>query len=226
MTKQFSLINRQVLSWIQRTKEHKEEMRNTRFAPIITISREMGSGGRLISRLVAESLGEPWKDWHREIIDEIAGRSNTREELVEQVDEKAVSLIKEYVSELFGLDFLSLPTYQRYLVECLMGLGQYGYAVILGRGANFILKEGLHVRLICPLEKRIQYEIEHEKISKDEAVKRVTRSDIERERFVRDLFGKNINDPSYYDMVINTGGMGLSDAADLIVEAAKKRWKI
>lgn len=40
--------------------------------PLITISREMGSGGRPIAQLVAKKLGNPWKLFHKEIVEEIA----------------------------------------------------------------------------------------------------------------------------------------------------------
>lgn len=221
-----ALVNKQVLSWIQRTREHKEEIKNRTLAPVITISREMGSGGRLVAKMVAERLGEPWRVWHRELIDEIARKAHIRKELVEEIDEKTRSSTKEYFSDMFGLELLTLPTYHRYLMECLAGIGQVGYAVVVGRGANFVLKEGLNVRIICPLEKRIEYEMEVEKISKEEASKRVMTSDVERREFVRNLFGKDIENPNNYDMVINVGSINVSDTADLIVEAAKRKWKI
>lgn len=194
--------------------------------PVITISRQMGSGGRIVSELVRKKLGEPWKIWDKEIIDAIAKKAKIRKELVEEADERVVSTVRGYVADLLGEEFMSLPTYHRYLVESLADIGGIGYAIIMGRGGNFILKDSLNVRLVRPLEERIKHEMNQEEVTREVAGRWISASDTLRAQFIRDLYGKEIGDPAHYDLVINTNQVSLEAAAELIVLAAKRKWKL
>ena len=66
--------------------------------PIVTVSRQLGSGGDLIARKVAESLGYEFVD-HR-LVEEIADITDTTPEEVEQFDEKAEGRIQFFLKRL------------------------------------------------------------------------------------------------------------------------------
>ncbi len=195
--------------------------------PIITISREMGSGGKPIANLVAKRLQGQWKVYDQEIIDEIAKESHLEKKLIKSIDEKRLPLAEELVAEIFGRRFLNLSGYYKHLVKVLSLIGQRGYAIILGRGANFIFPHALKIRIIADMNQRITWEITNENISRTEAVRRIEDSDEERRMFVQTLFNHDHKKAHHYDMVIRTGpNLTIEDATDMIIELAKRRFKI
>lgn len=195
--------------------------------PIITISREMGAGGRPIAHLVAKKLKSPWRVYHREIVDEMAKEANLKRELVKEVDERDVRLLNEFMADLLGKRYLSLSAYRRHLLTVLTVIGKKGHAIIVGRGANYLFPHALKVRIVCEMEQRIKWEMEYENVSREEALRRMEKSDKERVNFIKALYQHDSRKAHHYDLVIRTGPtLNVEDAASLIVLAAKKRFKI
>jgi len=195
--------------------------------PLITISREKGSGGRLIAHLVAKKLGKPWKVFHKEILDEIARETHLEKKLISEIDEKNIPLIEEIIADFFGNKYFNLNNYYKQLVKVLSVIGQRGYAIIIGRGTNYLLPNSLKVRIICEMELRIKWEMEYEHFTKKESIKLIDKSDEERVEFVKTLFNHDPRKAHHYDLVIRTGpNLRIEDAAELIVKMAKRRFKI
>lgn len=193
----------------------------------ITISREMGAGGHSIAELIVKKLGKGWKLYHKEIIEKMAKTTKFKKELLEEVDEKKRSTSEKMVYDLFGRQYVTLPVYYKHLLEVVVTIGRRGKAVIVGRGANFILPGALNVRIICDMDQRIKWEMEFEKISKKEAVKRITESDKARASFIKKLFNHDIKKAHHYDLIIRTSkNLSIYDATDMIIRLAKKRFKI
>lgn len=195
--------------------------------PVITISREMGSGGKAIANLVARRLGAKWKVYDKEIVDEIAKETHLEKKLVESIDEKRIPLVDELVTEIFGRRFLNMSGYYKHLIKVLSLIGQRGYAIVLGRGANFIFPHALKIRVICEMSQRIAWEMTYEGITRVEAIRRIEESDEERKKFVEALFSHDQKKAHHYDLVIRTGpNLMIEDATDLIVDLAKRKFKL
>lgn len=195
--------------------------------PIITISREMGSGGKSIANLIALSLGKPWKVYDHELIDEIAKNKNLEKKLIQSIDPKRLPLVDIIVSKIFGKRMTNLSGYHRHLVKVMSLVGLKGYSIILGRGANFLFPNSLNIRIICLLDQRIIWQMTYEHISRPEAIKRIEESDQERRKFVESLFNHNHCRAYHYDLVIRTGSdITIEDAANIIVDLAKRKFKI
>ena len=223
MKKIYQLIEKNLLEKIFPQKE--DIVRGA--LPIITISREMGSGGKPIANMVAKRLGKNWKVYDQEIIDEIAKESHLEKKLIKSIDEKKLPFADELIAEMFGRRFLNMSAYYRHLVKVLSLIGQRGYAIILGRGANFIFPHALKIRIIADMNQRITWQMTHEGITRQEAVKRIEDSDEERRLFVQTLFNHDQKKPHHYDMVIRTGpNLTIEDATDVIVDLARRRFKI
>lgn len=223
----FNLINKNILfsrlmGFFPKKKKPAEKTK-----PLITISREKGSGGRIVASLVVKKLGKPWKLYHKDLIEKIAQEAKMEKELIEEIDEKKRSAIEEIIFDFFGKKYATLSTYYKSLVRVLSEIGQRGYAVIVGRGANFLFPKALNVRIICPMEQRIAWEMEYEKLSKAKAIEIIQESDKKRREFVQTLFHHDIRKAHHYDLVIRTGSnLDIETAADLIVMTAKRRFKI
>jgi cytidylate kinase len=223
MKKIYQLIEKNLLEKIFPQKQEFERGA----LPIITISREMGSGGKPIANMIAKRLDGKWKVYDQEIIDEIAKESHLEKKLIKSIDEKKLPFADELIAEMFGRRFLNMSAYYRHLVKVLSLIGQRGYAIILGRGANFIFPHALKVRIIAEMNQRITWQMTSENITRQEAVRRIEDSDEERKLFVQTLFNHDHKKSHHYDLVIRTGpNLTIEDATDLIVDLAKRRFKI
>lgn len=195
--------------------------------PIITISREMGSGGRPIAYLVEKRLRSPWKVFHKEIVDELANKTSLEKELIKEVDENNMPMIEEIIADVFGKRYLTFSNYHKHLVKLLSTIGNRGHAIIVGRGAHYLFPHALKVRIICEYQQRIAWEMEYEGLSKTEAIKRLEESDKKRAEFEKNLFNHDWKKAHHFDLVIRTGSnLSIVDAADIIILAAKKRFGI
>jgi len=225
MKKIFQLINKNLSFFSLAGFQKKDKKPKSR--PIITLSREKGSGGKLIADLVAKKLGKNWKVYHKEIIEKIAQETKLEKELISQIDEKNISLVEKLIGDFFGKKHPPLSTYYRQLIKILSEINQRGYAVIVGRGAEYLLPQALKIRIICEMEQRIKWLMQFEKLSKKQALEQIEKSDAERLAFIKTLYKHDQRKAHHYDLVIRTGpNLSLEDAANLIVSLAKKRFKI
>lgn len=209
------LINKQVQRWEVLKKESKKEG----YVPVIAISREPGSGGSIVGQKIAEL--EELDFFHREIIIKMAENAKISNMLLETLDEKGLTLIEEWISSLVNKKHLWPDKFLQHLMEVVGTIGRHGKAVIVGRGANFILpsERTLKVRIIAPLEFRIKNVVKQFGISLDDARKRVIRRESDRRAFVRKYFHSDISSPLNYDLIINTGLLTLEGAIRTIREA-------
>jgi cytidylate kinase len=213
----FQWQNRKALSTRQPPKK---------LGPYISISRELGSGGTEISHLVAEKLG--WQHYDRQIIETIAAQSHVREELVARFDEHIQNELETYLQNLFTKQLLDNTHYLHHLTRVLVSIAQYGNAVILGRGANFILppETGLRVCVVAPLEARKQRLMQRQGYDEKQALHELAQGDKERRKFFRHHFRCKPDEPCAYDVVINTGQIGMEAATDCILHTAATKLKI
>ena len=90
--------------------------------------------------------------------------------------------------------------------KTILHLAQLGYVIIVGRASNIItarMPGGVNIRLICPLEKRIQHVQAYYGMNQKKAKEFILKEDRKRKNYVKKYFNKNIDDPLLYDMVIN-----------------------
>lgn len=194
------------------------------FSPLITIARDPGSGGRPIAELVAKKLKFQFFD--EELIDQIAETWKKNKSVIAKIDEKPRGMIEDIVHSMMNPDYVSDIEYLQQLAKSIAEISQKGEAVILGRGANCLLKPeaGLHVLITAPHKTRVGNAIKFEKMSRKKAEKTIAQVSTERERFVNEYFQKQYSHPDSYDLVINTASLDLDQAANMIVEAFKAKF--
>jgi cytidylate kinase len=204
--------------------------------PFITISREAGAGAVTIGRMVAENLNlhkrdmddPPWTVFDRNLVEKVLEDNELPEKIKQFLPENTTFDLKDAVEELLGLHPSNWTLVQD--TTCtILRLAHLGNVILVGRGSNIAtarMSGGFHVRLVAPVERRIDHSAEFYKIDHDAAVQLVRKKDRGRRRYVKRYFNANIDDPLQYDVVINTGRMGFAAAADLIAEAVLQRAKI
>lgn len=205
-------------------KKAKNSLESSFRYPFITIAREPGSGGKLIGEEVARRLKYTFYD--HELIEEIAKSSNLRKSILSQIDEKGRSSLQDMMHALVDPDYISDVTYVTQLCKVIIALAYKGKVVILGRGANMItpFAQGLHVRTMAPYKVRLQRAMDYEGHSLERAKEILLQMNNDRKNFVKQYFDVDIEDPKYYDLTINTTFYRPHEAADVVMQAFKKKF--
>jgi|WetSurMetagenome_2_1015567.scaffolds.fasta_scaffold15666_4 cytidylate kinase len=206
----------------QKVKFHLEKWRQATSKPspyIITISRETGAGGSEIARRLADELKMDLIGG--QIIERVAKNAKMSTKVVETLDEKAVSRVDSMINSLFVSRHLSPDSYLRHLTWVIGAIGEHGNAIVVGRGANFVLPKEItfRVRFVAPKEFRVQHFMTSRGMTKEEAMKYVEKRDKDRMGYIRNYFKADASDPSHYDIIINTEMTGIEGAAKIVVNA-------
>lgn len=224
MTGTEELVSRQIADYSLRQRLQKSQRQSGKdtgphlsYGPYLLISRERGSGGDTVAHLVGDRLG--WRVFDREIVDEIAQRTQVRHQLIESLDERDRSIIEKLLVPALNRSDIGEAGYLHQLKIALMVLGQQGNVIIVGRGARYLLPRqyGLSVRLIAPVETRISRIAEEHQITLDAARTIVLTSDRERAAFIRHSFHRELNDPLAHDLIVNTDQLTPAAIADSIL---------
>ena len=210
------LAEEQIHRWQILNKQIPEEKQNV---PVVTISREPGSGGRIVAQKLAERLG--FGVFHQEVLHEMAKRAEISEQLLATLDERGLSILEDWISSLVNSRHLWPDEYLHHLMNVIGTIGKHGHAVVVGRGANFILPAGkrFRVRIIASREWRIQNVAREFDLSEEDARRRVIKTESNRRAFVHKYFNADIADPINYDLVINTETLSVTNAVDVVAAA-------
>jgi len=177
---------------------------------VVTISRQLGSGGDWLARKLSEETGYL-------LIDKPKLLFLLREKLrhpgrVRLLEERAPSFLEHLSRTRDNVDEL---------VElALRELAARHDLVVVGRGGQRLYAESdqaLHVRVIAPPPVRVERLAHDQQITLDEARERIGRSDRERAEFLRYRYGIDVDDPSLYHVIVNTGRVPLEEALQLLL---------
>ena len=203
---------------------------------VVTIRGQLGSGAPEVARQVADRLQADYVD--REIIAEVAARLQRKEEEVKAKEMPPTGLVGRIAEALernfaFGdaltgayLSLVEIPLgdtrYLQALESVIRELARKQPLVILGRGSQFILKDYpgvLHVLVVAPLEVRVNRLMEERKLNQETANLEIERFDKNLRRFIKRYFKADLEDPVYYDLVLNTERLTFQAATSIVVNA-------
>ncbi|MCA9757329.1 MAG: cytidylate kinase-like family protein [Candidatus Eisenbacteria bacterium] len=208
--------------------------------PIVTVSREYGSGGYVFGRSLAARLGSDFAD--ASLVEEVARRMRCPAEVVERWDERSESLILRLLRAMQSANpesvapgpvarevYVDTPSPERVAAtvrEVVLEEARSGNAVIVGRGGAFVLRDhpgALHVRLVGSRMDRVGRIAERYSLSIEDATERVDDADRERARYIKHNFGLEWKDPANYDLVFNTSRVAIEDAVESTVRILERR---
>ena len=194
---------------------------------IITISREFGSGGRTIGKLVAERLGYQFYD--RELVNKVAERSGFSPEFIEESGEYASArsslLFAMATAGQYSADGLSM--HDRLYIEqtrFIEELAEQGKCVIVGRCADYILRDNkdcLHVFIHADMASRAKRIVERYGEKDKSPEKRLAEKDQKRRVYYKNYTGRNWGQAQNYDLCLNSGVLEEEVCVELIVAACK-----
>lgn len=195
---------------------------------IITISREFGSGGRTIGRMVADKLGIPFYD--KELVEQISLESGFAPKFVEEHGEHAPGKsIFSYVlapqgvpgvmQSLSAADFL-------WNIQCsvILQLAEHGPCVIVGRNADYILKDRtdcFHVYVHADMDFRADRITRLYGESEKSPLARLQEKDKRRRVNYQHYTGRTWGMSQNYDLSLNSSALGIETCADMIVSVVK-----
>jgi cytidylate kinase len=212
------IVEEQIKKWqVDQKKKYKKPIR-----PVITLSRQPGAGGRVLARKLAEELKIDLFD--SAIVEEIAKSSKVSTRIIQTLDEQDRSIFDEWIHAL-GESHMWSYEYLEHLVKVVGGIGTHGHAIIVGRGASYILPQevSLRVLVVAPLHIRIDNVVKAYNVSESEAKRNVLRTEADRKAFIRKYYDADMMDPLNYDLVINTQNFNVDTAAKIVIEAFSSR---
>ena len=194
--------------------------RQQTIGPYLLVSREMGAGGSEIAACVVQRLG--WEILDKEILNALESDYGTPAPVLDVVDEKKPSWLTDLFNGWIEGHGFSQLTYVHRLHRVFDMAAQRGNVVIVGR-VQIILprRAGLSVRIIVPLEFRVEQILLRQGISAAKAREFVEHSDRQRIAFIKRYFHQNVADPHVYDLVLNVEQFGQDNAVDLIINVVQ-----
>ena len=202
---------------------------------LVTISRQFGAGGLLLGERVCKKIGFRLID--EGSLNDIARNAKVSPDWLEAVEKEAASnalyLLSSIVSKGIFYRTPGLPSeeverkkYIDTLTKIMKAMAEKGGYVIIGRGSQFILQDyprSIHILLISEYEKRVRLVAETFKISDAKAMEMIREKEKERSALATHIFKKNMDDPSYYHLVINTGKVPLESAVEIVSAMTEDR---
>lgn len=205
----------------ERVKDQLVGKKETGRHVIITISREYGSGGRYIGKLVSEKLGI--KLYDKEFVEEIAKSTGLSAEYIKDNEQKRTvldNLNNGYYAGLTNADELFIKE-----SELIKEVAEKESCIIVGRCADFILKDKENVIRIFinnSMENKIKRATKFYGMSEEHATKEISRINKLRANHYKYYTENNWKDPSNYDICINSDSIGIDNAVELICDIVNK----
>ena len=196
----------------------------------INIGRQLGSGGRAIGRLLADSMGARYLD--RELLTLAADRSGLSPEIFERTDEH-----KGFLHTLAGSLFPAFSAHTGYYdesvnddtlfrlqSEAIRRAAQEAPCIIIGRCADYVLRDmprTVNVFVVADRRDRIARLCRMNNITEAEAARRIDKGDQRRAEYYNFYTQQRWGAAETYDLCLNTGTLGLEQCADIIVHAVQ-----
>ena len=213
-----ALISVELMEMQQHAAEEKEKLRQKAEVFVVTVSRDFGSMGKSVAQLLADTLEVRCCD--RFILQQVARRAHVDEELVRALDEHVSKIDGHWWQHLLQKDAFTYEDYYHSLVKTVLSISRTG-GVIIGRGANLILgeKKAFRVRINGSVEQCAKRVAKREQINTAESIERVREVNNERAEYIRMLYDTDINEPSAYDLTLNSDRYDRVQMVDLILDA-------
>ena len=200
---------------------------------VITINRELGSGGRTVGRLLAEKLGVSFYD--KALIKGLEDRFKLNTEEIERLksrnrswwaDFKRILKVGEDAANFSpyyngsDADLLTTEAIFKTEKEILLGIAQEESCVIAGRSAFFVLKNHpnhFNILIQASMEHRIERVMQKQNMTRDEAIDTIEKIDKMREDYVKNYAHTSRYDTRNYDLVIKIDGKTEEEVANMIL---------
>jgi len=217
---------------------------NTQKDFVITVSRELGSGGRTIGRILAQKLNVRYSD--KELIHSLQQKFSLTTSGIENLKGQKKNWFNDFIQlvapapdasmfveagSLYIKEFradLTTDDIHEAEIEIIKAIADEGSCVIAGRSAFFVLKDHpnkLDVFITASMEHRIERVMRKQNLTREQAVEVIERIDKMRDNYIKRYTGKSRYDVRNYTLTLNVDELSEEEAADLILDYIKKSSK-
>ena len=214
---------------------------NTNEPFVITISRELGSGGRTVGRKLAAALNVRYSD--KELVEQLMKQFNLSASGLEQLKGKKKNWMADFITFVAPVPKVGMlvDTDSRYVqefrpdlttddvfkaeTEILRGIAEEGSCVIAGRSGFFVLDNHpnkLDIFITASMEHRLERVMRKQQLDREQAEEVIGRIDQMRDNYVKRYTGKTRYDLRNYDLVLNMDRLSEDDAVQLILAYIEK----
>lgn len=192
---------------------------------LITISREFGSGGRLIGKRLAEKLDIPYYD--KELLDRIAEESGFSKEMMVEAEKKAKNSFLYSLASAMGTGEAgpeSLSLNERFFLaqfDTIRRIADEGSCVIVGRCADYVLRgmpEATNVFIYAEEADKIKRAVQEYGVPEDSVKKLMKDTDKARANYYAYHTGRKWGEHVNYNLSIDSGYIEIEDIVDLIIK--------
>ncbi|MCD8081961.1 MAG: cytidylate kinase-like family protein [Clostridiales bacterium] len=198
---------------------------------VITVTRQFGSMGRPIAKLIAAKLDIAYYD--RDLVDQAAKKLNLPVSTVNEEEETAKKhLINPFRYMEYPIGRGTTST-QEDIFEAQKNIIQFlaekETCVIVGRCSDFVLSEmenAMHIYIYASNEARLKHCIEDLGMDEKEAKRMIVSVDEAREAYHMNFAGYKPDDKRFKDIMIDSSFLGVEGTADLLVDVVKRRFHV
>jgi cytidylate kinase len=209
----------QVQEWGRRS-----EKKIKKTGPVITVTRDAGCDSEAIMQLLAKKFDLVLYDW--KIVEDIAQDAHVSEQAVATLDENFTSELNDWLIGFTQRPGFSSFQYMQSLRKVLFTLASHGDAIIVGRGANFLLppeKRTLGLRFVAPMEVRVKNIMREFGLSEESAFAQISQTEHEQKLWIKKHAGADINDAGCYHLVINTALLTSETVVQIVKEVLREK---
>jgi cytidylate kinase len=219
------VVSRQIGRWVQ---EHNIRARAggrpaVTPGPYVTISREIGSGATALGQALAEDLR--WKFYDRALLEEMSQQTKVSSDALEELEHGPHNVLHDAIVMALDRTYPGHHGYLKAMIATVTRVGVQGKAIILGRGAHYLLppEYGLRLRLIAPLDRRLERVAADRGLGLDDAAIWVRRADENQRSLVRNTLHKDLDDPGWYDLILNMAYLDVEKARTIVRTALREK---
>jgi cytidylate kinase len=182
----------------------------------VSISRQAGARGSTIAKAVGQRLG--WQVYSQEMLDFLAHDEQARQEVLQDLPPEAIAWAQQATLQFQKSRQLPREHDGMAAAGLIFALAARGSCVLVGRGAGFILplETTVHVRIQAPLEVRTAYLAQWLRKTEAEARAEAAKRDQQRAQFLAVMSQQAWEEPTAYDLWLNSARLTVETAAELI----------
>lgn len=189
----------------------------------VALSREAGARGTTIAHKAGQLLG--WQVFDQEMLDYLMVNEAGRAQIFAELPDRSKDWVEARMDRLLRARGTKPEPETVNLIRLVLSVAARGDAVIVGRGAGFLLppETTLHVRIVASLESRVNFLAQALRMTREEAASEARTRDDRRARYLTRTLLCNPSDPTVYDLIVNSGRVGVEAAAQFIGWAVRTK---
>ncbi|NNC93472.1 MAG: hypothetical protein HKN80_13375 [Acidimicrobiia bacterium] len=205
----------------------------SRIHPFVTISRQAGAGGHELAGTLLdifaaqpdEQLFAGWQVFDRALCEIVADNPAYTTSMSSLLEEEYRTKTNEFFSQLLD-PTIDQDILMRHVFEVVRAVASIGKSIIVGRAGSEVTRgmgPGVSVRLIAAEEVRIPRVMDYYSLDERAARDRARRLDESRSRLLKSHFRVDIDDPTRYDALWNSGAASIPSIAESIAIALRHK---